>query len=158
MSGAIDGLRERAYSILHAGPLTISELASNLVISEGFVARLLAPLTLGGLVRLKWQMGQRGVYEVTEKGQRLLMAKYAYHRLDANHAEIVDALRKVGASVDERSPVDLLVGFRGQNFLLEVKTKTGKLGQKQMKFFMTWQGQARVVLTVDEALQAIGAV
>ena len=47
-------------------------------------------------------------------------------RADSNQAEIVDALRKVGASVQPIHTVgggvpDLLVGFRGQNYLFEVK-------------------------------------
>jgi hypothetical protein len=85
------------------------------------------------------------------------MAKYAYHQLDANHREIRDGLRAVGATVDEKGPLDLLVGFRGTNYLLEVKTATGKLRPSQERFLAGWRGQAVVVRTVDEALKAIGA-
>ena len=85
------------------------------------------------------------------------MAKYAYHRLDANHREIVQALQRVGASVDQKGPLDLLVGFRGANYLLEIKTARGNLRATQKAFLDTWDGQAAVVRTVDDALAAIGA-
>ena len=48
------------------------------------------------------------------------MRRYAARR-DANEGEIVRALEKVGASVLRLHDIDLLVGFRGRNYLLEVK-------------------------------------
>lgn len=84
------------------------------------------------------------------------MAKYAYHRLDANHRTIRDGLRQVGATVNEKGPLDLLVGFRGRNFLLEVKTARGRIRTTQKAFLSVWQGQACVVRTLNEALIAIG--
>ncbi len=86
------------------------------------------------------------------------MAKYSYHQLDRNHAEIVAALRRVGASVSLKGPLDALVGFRGANYLLEVKTARGQLRASQQAFLADWQGHAVVVRTVDEALKAIGAL
>ena len=49
-------------------------------------------------------------------------------KIDANQTEIVKALRQVGASVQSLASTgkgcpDLLVGFRGVNWLLEVKAK-----------------------------------
>jgi hypothetical protein len=85
------------------------------------------------------------------------MAKYAYHRLDGNHHTIADGLRRVGASVCEKGPLDLLVGFRGKNYLLEVKTARGQLRASQKTFLAGWQGTAAVVRSLEEALQAIGA-
>lgn len=84
------------------------------------------------------------------------MAKYAYHRLDANHVAIREGLRAVGATVNEKGPLDLLVGFRGTNYLLEVKTAKGKLRASQSAFLEAWRGHAVVVRTLDEALAAIG--
>lgn len=84
------------------------------------------------------------------------MAKYSYHRLDANHRAIRDAIQSVGATVDEKGPLDLLVGFRGTNYLLEIKTTRGTLRASQRAFLAAWQGQAAVVRTVEEALDAIG--
>ena len=77
---------------------------------------------------------------------------------DANEPEIVEALRAVGASVLLIDDIDLIVGFRGVNYLLEVKTATGKLNKKQEKFFRGWVGQVNIVRTVDQALALIGAV
>ena len=47
-------------------------------------------------------------------------------KIDANQTEIVKALRQVGASVQSLASTgkgcpDLLVGFRGVNWLLEIK-------------------------------------
>ena len=77
---------------------------------------------------------------------------------DANEPEIVDALRAVGASVLLIDDIDLVVGFRGVNYLLEVKTATGKLNKKQEKFFRGWLGQVNIVRTVEQALGLIGAI
>ncbi len=85
------------------------------------------------------------------------MARYAYHRLDANHLEIVRALEAVGATVEPKGPLDLLVGFRGANYLIEVKTAKGKLRASQERFMADWRGQAVVVRSAQEALQTIGA-
>lgn len=86
------------------------------------------------------------------------MAKYSYHRIDANQKEIRDALESAGASIDTRCPGDLLVGFRGVTYLLEVKTAKGKERPKQVKFKARWTGQYAIVRTPEEALTIIGAV
>ena len=85
------------------------------------------------------------------------MARYAYHRLDANHAAIRDGLEAVGASVEPDGPLDLIVGFRGRNYLLEVKTAKGKLRPSQERFWAHWRGQKALVRTLEEALKEIGA-
>jgi hypothetical protein len=85
------------------------------------------------------------------------VARYSYHRLDANHAEIVRALEAAGATVEPKGPLDLLVGFRGANYLIEVKTAKGKLRASQERFLADWRGQAVVVRSAQEALQTIGA-
>lgn len=83
-------------------------------------------------------------------------------RVDANHGEIVKALRQVGASVQslarqgEGCP-DLIVGWRGQNFLIEVKSRGGKPNQAQNAWAEKWRGLTHVVWSVDDALTAIGA-
>lgn len=81
---------------------------------------------------------------------------------DANEGVIISALRAAGAQVypiSETGVPDLLVGFRGQTFLLEVKNAKGKLTEDQDQFFKTWSGGLiHVVRSVPEALQFIGAV
>jgi hypothetical protein len=89
-------------------------------------------------------------------------------RQDANQSDIVEALRKVGASVYDASPMgngfpDLIIGFRKKNYLLEVKNPASgygrsKLAGQQAAFHATWQGCAAVVRTAEEALQVIGAL
>ena len=81
---------------------------------------------------------------------------------DANEAEIVEALRILGASVEFLSDLgagvpDLLVGFRGKNYIMEVKNpKTGgKLNQRQVEWHAFWRGQVAVVQTTEEALEVM---
>lgn len=89
--------------------------------------------------------------------------------LDRNHHAIVDALRKVGASVASLASLgngcpDIVVGFRGRNFVIEIKnpdTAYGKKGlnEMQQQWADTWRGSKVIVVrTPLEALQAIGAV
>jgi hypothetical protein len=80
--------------------------------------------------------------------------------IDRNQPEIVDALRNFGATVILLSAVgkgcpDLLVGYAGQNHLLEVKMPKGKLTPDQVVTHSTWGGRIRVVRSAEEAIQAI---
>ncbi len=86
-------------------------------------------------------------------------------RTDANHRQIVDALRRCGATVLDLSNVgdgcpDLLVGFRGRNYLMEVKDGAKKPSQRrlretQIEFFQSWAGQAAKVENLAEALAVL---
>lgn len=97
----------------------------------------------------------------------------AAHR-DKAERPIIDALKAAGASVypiSSKDIPDLLVGYRGQTFLLEVKSRltntkkdgytrktTTKVSEGQQAFMDTWKGgPVRVVHTPEEALHAIGA-
>ncbi|HXG23032.1 MAG TPA: hypothetical protein VNJ09_00645 [Chthonomonadales bacterium] len=83
-----------------------------------------------------------------------------WRRADHNQAEIVVALRRLGASVFVLSDVghgcpDLLVGFRGRTFLLEVKNMRGRgrrLTPQQVEFHQGWQGAP--IRTVTNAAEA----
>ena len=83
-------------------------------------------------------------------------------RTDHNQAEIVEALRQIGATVQDLHNVgegcpDLLVGANGRNYLLEVKNGArARLNSREAQWHQGWSGQVVVVRTVDEALQAIG--
>lgn len=87
-------------------------------------------------------------------------------RTDANQADVVAALRTRGALVQSLAGVgagvpDLLVGWRGALWLLEVKTPKGKLTLDQADWLASGWGHIRtvtVVYGVDDALQAIGAI
>ena len=87
------------------------------------------------------------------------------YQADGNQAEIVAALRARGAIVrlieganNQRGVPDLLVGWRGVTYLLEVKPPAGArkaLRPEQVEFFASWRGgPAAVVHSVDEALIA----
>ena len=90
------------------------------------------------------------------------MPKYAA-KADRNQPYIVRALREMGASVQHLHTVgrgcpDLLVGFRGRNYLLEVKTPSGELTEAEGAFIDTWRGQVDVVRDADEALAVVGVL
>lgn len=82
-------------------------------------------------------------------------------KTDANQAEIVAALRAIGATVQPLHSVgdgcpDLLAGFRGRNLLIECKMpKTGKLTADQVEWHGGWKGQVAVVEDVDAALAVV---
>lgn len=88
--------------------------------------------------------------------------------VDANQAEIVAALRAVGATVITCHAVgkgfpDLVVGYRGETFLIEVKDPSQPLHRHeltpaQVEFHAAWRGRPIAkVFTVLEAFSAIGA-
>ena len=86
-----------------------------------------------------------------------------YGRTDRNHTNIVDGLRGIGATVQSLANVgggvpDLLVGFRGTNYLMEVKAKRGKLTDPQVEWHDQWRGSVVIVRNLDEALKTIGAI
>jgi hypothetical protein len=84
-------------------------------------------------------------------------------KVDANHRIIIDTLRQVGATVQDLAKVgqgcpDILVGYRGRNYLMEIKYNKGKATHAQDVWHLTWQGQVVIVRDVDEALHVIGAL
>ena len=79
-------------------------------------------------------------------------------RVDANQDQIVVALRAAGASVWIIGlPVDLLVGYKGHTFLVEIKTDAKKrLTTLQQDFFESWGGGTLArVDSPDAALRMI---
>ena len=81
-------------------------------------------------------------------------------KVDANQAEIVETLRQTGMSVITLHRVgqgcpDLLVGFGGRNYLLEIKNKHSDLNVPEMDFHLTWRGQVAVIRSADQALDYI---
>ena len=92
------------------------------------------------------------------------MSKYA-RRVDDNQNEIVAALRACGATVRIISQgggiPDLLVGYRGNTILIEVKDgskvpSAQKLTEAEQEFFDTWRGGTVVIInSVDKALDLL---
>ena len=93
------------------------------------------------------------------------MPKFAA-RTDQNQPGIVAGLRAAGCTVAPAHAVgrgfpDLVVGYRGCTYLLEVKDgdkppSARKLTPAQVDWHAAWRGHVAVICTLDEALDAIG--
>jgi ABC-type sulfate transport system substrate-binding protein len=84
-------------------------------------------------------------------------------KVDTNHAEVVQALQKAGASVQSLAQIgqgcpDVLVAFRNDMFLLEIKHGKGKTNELQKRWHVAWNAPVHVVYGVDDALRAVGAM
>ena len=89
-------------------------------------------------------------------------------KIDSNQNEIVDALRKAGASVQSLAALgkgvpDLLVAIRGVNLLMEIKDgnkpkSAQKLTEDQLKWHGAWQGPVCIVDSPEAALRMLGVV
>ena len=90
-------------------------------------------------------------------------------RVDMNQDTIIQALLSAGAVVQSLAPVgvgcpDLLVGYGGTNYLIEVKNpgvdpNQRRLTRPQVKFHAWWKqaGQVAIAETPKQALEVIGA-
>lgn len=86
-------------------------------------------------------------------------------RIDANQKEIVEAFRSLGCSVFITSAVgkgfpDIVVGFRGKNYLFEIKDgkkyqSQQKLTEPEIKFKVEWEGQFAIINCVDQVIYFI---
>jgi len=86
-------------------------------------------------------------------------------RVDRNQSEIVEALRAIGATVAITSGLgkgfpDLVAGYRGINYLIEVKDwqqvpSKRRLTPDEAEFHQMWRGQICVVETKDEAISLV---
>ena len=77
-------------------------------------------------------------------------------RTDANHEQVVKALRAIGVSVEYlKLPLDLLICHRGVTSLMEIKTESGRLTKDQVAFIARWPGIVHVVRNEREAIEAI---
>jgi hypothetical protein len=85
-------------------------------------------------------------------------------RVDGNHAAVVQALRDFGMRVLSLAPMgkgcaDLLVGYRDQLFMLELKDgslppSARKLTVQELEFVATWP-QTYVVTSPQEAIETV---
>lgn len=86
-------------------------------------------------------------------------------KIDANQNEIVEALRKIGCSVQILSSVgkgcpDILVGKNGKNYLLEIKDgnkpkSAQKLTPDQIDWHGKWNGSVFVVNSEEMAIEIV---
>ena len=90
-------------------------------------------------------------------------------RVDANHVQVVEALRAAGATVQSLAGVgkgvpDLLVGYRQTTLLMEVKDghkspSKRVLTEDQHKWHREWSGGTLAVVDGPEAaLRALGVI
>jgi hypothetical protein len=89
-------------------------------------------------------------------------------RTDDNQQLIVKQLRQLGCSVAITSMIgkgfpDLVIGWRGENFLIELKdgSKTEskkKLTEDEHKFFNDWYGQVDKCESLEEICKVIGII
>lgn len=90
-------------------------------------------------------------------------------KVDANHSEIVAALRSAGATVQSLAEIgdgcpDLLVGRAGKTLLIEVKDSAQppskrQLTDDQLRWHGAWTGGTlAVVCDVESALRALRAM
>ena len=82
-------------------------------------------------------------------------------RTDANHEAVVNALRAAGATVQSLASVgkgvpDLLVGFRSQTLLMEVKDSAKpaskrRLTEDQLRWHGSWRGGPLAIVDSPES-------
>ncbi len=75
--------------------------------------------------------------------------KYGKRRRDKSEPEIIVTLRNLGASVEQladRDVPDLLVGYDGENYLVEVKTDQNFMSEGQWLWNKNWKGRKVVIL------------
>ena len=79
-------------------------------------------------------------------------------KVDANQPEIVAYLIARGCTVQSLAAEgngcpDLLVGYRGRNYLMEIKNLEGKntLSEDQLRWAYLWNGQYAVVESAEAA-------
>lgn len=89
-------------------------------------------------------------------------------RVDHNQKEVTSALRRIGASVAILSMVgkgvpDLLVGYHGKNYLIELKdgekvASKKKLTDDEKDFHAIWKGRIDIAESWQDAFKVIGAM
>ena len=89
------------------------------------------------------------------------------NRSDENQDEIVKALRGINGVSVEMGHDDILVGYKGRNYWIELKNPeaisnvTGqpmpsKIRKSQYKIRETWCGQYDIAWTLEQILKVIG--
>jgi Holliday junction resolvase len=83
---------------------------------------------------------------------------HKHGKKDQNHNAISDACRDIGATIIDTSALgggapDFIAGYRGTNYLFEVKRdRKAKLTDQQQKKHTAWNGAMYVVTEPHEAV------
>lgn len=90
----------------------------------------------------------------------MTMPKHGGQR-DSNQAEIMKAANEIpGCTAIDLGAFgcgmpDILIGWRGQNLLAEIKRPKGKLNALQVEWHKEWTGQVRIIRSVDDLLKLL---
>ena len=96
------------------------------------------------------------------------MSKHRYAaKIDKNQPEIVKALRKINGVTVQLGMDDILVGYKGANYWIEIKepetasnvtgeVQPSKIKSSQHKLVAEWKGQYSIVHDIDQILTIIG--
>ena len=86
-------------------------------------------------------------------------------KVDRNQAEIVKALRSAGCTVQSLAAIgkgcpDILVGYRGRNYLFEIKDPTQPLSKQALKpdqivWRSNWNGVLGTITSFEQAFSII---
>lgn len=86
-------------------------------------------------------------------------------RVDANQRQLTKLLREMGCSVQPIHEVgkgcpDILVGFRGENYLFEIKDpnkppSARKLTEDEEAWHLKWRGQVATVMTFYDIVEIL---
>ena len=94
--------------------------------------------------------------------------RYQVKNTDKNEKVIVEALRKIPGVKVQTDVNDILIGYRGKNYWIEIKntdqlTKSGRLKkakgktyEKQKALLDHWTGQYAICTSLDQILSIIG--
>ena len=90
-----------------------------------------------------------------------------YKRVDRNQPELVEQIRKLGASVActhmvGNGFVDAVVGWMNDNYLFEIKDpkqppSKRRLTPDEEKFHAKWKGNIHKVETIDDVIRVFNA-
>lgn len=86
-------------------------------------------------------------------------------KIDTNQPDLVKSMRSIGMSVFITSGlgngfVDVVAGYRGINYLFEIKDpgkppSQRKLTDDEQRFFGGWKGEAHKVETMEDVMRII---
>jgi len=82
-------------------------------------------------------------------------------RTDANHAELLRAAAALGFDCWDchalPGPFDAVLGLRGVNIGIEIKTEKGKETRTQREKWSAWRGQRAIVRSIDDLIALLKA-
>lgn len=85
------------------------------------------------------------------------MARQYAKKIDKNQPDIVDKLRDIPGVTVQLDVDDILVGYKGKNYLYEIKqSPKHEVKDSQYKNIKTWKGHYMFAFCVEDILEDIG--